>query len=783
MPEVSADPKPLQNARSPGDRGGASESRVRGWADEALDDPLQLEACTTWHQVREGLREGRTTLEISGIECASCAGLIEAAASGVDGVRKVQVSAAARRAVVTWCPEQTRLSSVVAAIRRAGYEAAPAVHQRAEAGRALERRTLLWRLFVACFCSMQIMMLATPSYVAAPGNITPDLLRLLNWGQWLLSLPVMIFSASPFLSRAWHASVRRRLIMDVPVALGILVMFGASSIATFDPSGSIGSAVVFDSLTMFVSFLLAARWLETRVRHSAARELETLLHQTPQPVTQLDEKGRTRSVMPSALRPGDRIRVPVGEAFAVDGLLLSGRTTVSESILTGESIPVVREPGQQVLAGSLNLGAPVELSVTGVGADTRREQLVQLAERAALERPASVQAADRWAGPFLGLVLALALLGSLVWLWIDPGRALWVGVSVLVVTCPCALSLAAPAALLAATRGLVREGLLLQRLGALEDLARVDMMIFDKTGTLTVDRLQLAEVRCSRKDAAIAAVLRQAAGLAAWSRHPASQALVRAAQEEGLTAALRDKHPVSLDWQDVRESVGQGIEGRDPRGRRWRLGRPDWVLGGPDPQGPDEPRATQLAWGPEGRIAARFVLADCIREEARPALHALRAQGLRLAVLSGDTTARVREIAGELGLSVLGSGSLPDKKRRTLRALQQRGHRVAMVGDGVNDAPSLAQAQVSVAMGHGSALAVARADMVVLANGLMALPSAIGRARLTQRLIRQNLGWALLYNLSAIPMALLGWLPPWAAGLGMALSSLLVVINGQRAGR
>lgn len=775
MPEVSADPRTLQNAAQAVDPAGATDALETAWADEALDDPAALRACTRWIGAGDGPRQAQTTLEISGIECASCAGLIESAAIGVPGVHAARVSAASQRAVLTWAPSQTRLSTVVAAIRRAGYDAAPALRKGAEEGRARERRALLWRLFVACFCSMQVMMLATPSYVAAAADITPDLQRLLNWGQWLLSWPVMIFSAAPMLRRAAGALMRRRLVMDVPVALGLVVMFVASSIATFDPAGPLGGQVVFDSLTMFVSFLLGARWIEMRVRHAAARDLEALLRQTPRPVMRLDERGGGQSVMPSSLQPGDRIRVPAGEAFAADGVLLSGRTMVSESILTGESDAVLREPGQQVLAGSLNLGAPVEMCVTGVGSDTRREQLVQLAERAALERPATLQAADRWAGPFLGLVLALALIGSLLWWWIEPARALWVGVAVLVVTCPCALSLAAPAALVAAARGLMRDGLLLQRLSALEDLARVDMMVFDKTGTLTSDRLELVEVRSATGETGNAEALRQAASLAAWSRHPASRALVRAARggDEGPGPA----------WTELRECWGQGIEGRDPQGRLWRLGRADWVLGESGPSSARQPGGKLLAWGPKGRVEARFVVVDRIRPEGRPALQALRSLGLELAVLSGDTPERVREQARELGIGVIGSGRLPNQKRKALSRLQRRGRFVAMVGDGVNDAPGLAQAQVSVAMGHGSAMTVARADMVVMAQGLSALPAAVRRARLTQRVIHQNLLWALVYNLAAIPLALAGWLPPWAAGLGMALSSLSVVLNGQRAGR
>jgi Cu2+-exporting ATPase len=442
----------------------------------------------------------------------------------------------------------------------------------------------------------------------------------------------------------------------------------------------------------------------------------------------------------------------------------------------------LREPGQQVLCGSVNQGDPVEICVTALGRQTRWSRLVDLAKRAALERPALLQMADRWAGPFLWGVLGLAAIAGFAWWWIEPARALWVTVSVLVVTCPCALSLAAPAALAAASRSFAGQGALLQRLSALEDLARVDTIVLDKTGTLTQDRLSLAAIVGPQGQAASEHALLQAAGLAAWSRHPAARALVLAAESD-LKGRARVQ-PDRAAWSGVQEKVGLGLEGRDAKGVRWRLGRTQWVRGGPLQTHPaaNDASSITLAFGPVGMVVASFELTDTPRPEASSAIAALRTQSVQPWILSGDSAPRVARLAARLRLPVLRAGALPDEKRGAVASLQAAGHVVAMVGDGVNDAPVLAQAQVSLAMGHGSAASIARADVVIHPANLEALPRLIALARRTQVVVRQNLTWALLYNLAAIPIALAGYLPPWAAGLGMTLSSLLVVLNSRRAG-
>ena len=720
-------------------------------------------------------------LWLQGMHCAGCSGLIESAVLTIAGVDDIRVSAALQRAQVSWNPDRTNMSRILSAIEAAGYGATLATPQGAQAARAQEKRTLLWRLFVAWFCAMQVMMLATPAYVAAPGDIAPDLARLMNWAQWLLCLPVMAFSAWPFMQQAVRALRQRRIVMEVPVALGMVVMFIASTAATFLPDGALGSEVVFDSLAMFAAILLTGRWVEMRLRHEAAQALDRLMDRPAAPVLRVDEGGGTAWAMPSELAVGDRIRIRRGEALAADGLVVKGRALVSESLMTGESLPQLREPGQPVLCGSVNYGDPVDVCVTALGEDTRWSRLVNLAQRAALERPALLQVADRWAGPFLWGVLVLSILAGIAWWFIDPAQVLWVAVAVLVVTCPCALSLASPAALAAAARAYAGQGALLQRLGSIEDLARVDVVVLDKTGTLTEDHLAVETVRGPLgeplSDSCATQALRHAASLASWSLHPAAQALVEAACKGGAPK------PESSAWTEVRERLGLGVEALDARGVRWRLGRIGWVRGAVEPTAStDDSAGLTLAFGPAGSVAATFTLSDTLRPDAEEAVAALRALGIQARVLSGDAPARVAVTAARLGLPVLQAGALPEDKRAAVEMLQSMGHVVAMVGDGTNDAPVLAQAQVSLAMGHGSAASMARADVVIHPARLDVLPRLIAQARRAQAVIRQNLAWALFYNLAAIPMALAGYLPPWAAGLGMTLSSLWVVLNSRRAG-
>lgn len=723
--------------------------------DAAALDQRELQAgYTEW---RDEGREALSTLRLSGLHCAACAGIIERALRQQPGVLAAEVNAAAERLRLTWAPQQTRLSALVEAVRRAGYEAVPDAAAPARALRQREQRRASWRLFVAAFLMMQVMMLAWPAYVAAPGELGEDLRRLLNWGSWVLSLPVLLFSAAPFFANAWAQLRQRRLGMDVPVALGIAVTFVASSGAAFDPGGPFGREVYFDSLTMFVCFLLLGRWLELRARHRTAAALEEALDRVPELVERFAADGSVERVAPARLRVGDLLRVPVGAAFPADGRIEQGDTEADEALLSGEALPVLKPCGAAVVAGSLNLRAPVLLRAEKLGADTRFEAIVRLMREALATRPAALLAAEQVAGPFLWGVLLLAAGAACAWSYTAPERALWVAVSVLIVTCPCALSLAAPAAWLSAAGNLARRGVLLARLELLETMAKVDTVVLDKTGTLCEEGLQLRLAEGER------ALLPRAAALAAQSQHPLARA---------LCAAVPD---TAGDWTAVREIAGRGLEARDAEGQVWRLGAPAWVAEG----GALWP-GSQLAFGRPGAPALWLAFGERLRPDAREAIARLHAQGLSTLLLSGDTRERAAAMAAEAGVQRVIGGASPEDKLAAVTRLQAAGHRVLMLGDGINDAPVLARADASLAMGQGALLARAQADGVLLSGRLSDLAALRALAQRTRRVIRQNLAWAALYNAACIPLALADLLPPWAAGLGMAASSLLVVTNALR---
>ncbi|HNT40374.1 MAG TPA: cation-translocating P-type ATPase [Rubrivivax sp.] len=746
----------------------------------ALDDPLELERCTRWVSGPGGERLAESWLQLSGMYCAACAGTIEHALQAAGGAIEASVVAATQRATVRWDPARTRLSTLVGAVRAAGYEAVPDAAAPARALRRREHRQALWRFFVASFCAMQVMMFATPSYVASGDELSADLRQLLNWAAWFVSLPVMWFAAGPFFRAAWTQLRARRIGMDVPVALALAVTFVGSMGATFDPGGVFGTEVYFDSLTMFLAFLLGGRYLELRARHRAAEDLERTLARLPETVERRCGDGRWETVSVRRLQAGDEVRVALGQAFPADGVVLEGRTRVDEALLSGESEPQWRGAGDAVVAASVNVGAPVRVRVQRVGADTRFEAIVAMMREAMSQRPASARVADRWAAVFLWAVLGLAALGALAWSFIDPSRALWVAVAVLIVTCPCAFSLAAPAALVAAAGGLARRGVVFQRLEAIETLAAADAAFIDKTGTLTEDRLQLREVLLlpqargeTALDAASARV--RAASLAQWSQHPLARTLVHAGDAGAAGAAAAD----GIAWHDLDEQRGRGLAGTDEDGRRWRLGAWDFV-GGAD----EAPWPQVRVWlSCQGQVRAGFVLEEQLREGAAEAMARLRAHGLRLTLLSGDERARAEAMAARLGLDAAIGQASPEDKLACVAAAQAGGATVLMVGDGVNDAPVMARADVSLAMGQGALVARTQADAVIVSSRPADLVRAREVATRTMAIVRQNMAWAALYNAACIPLALVGWLPPWAAGLGMATSSLFVILNALRAAR
>ncbi|MDE2076613.1 MAG: cation-translocating P-type ATPase [Burkholderiales bacterium] len=756
-----------------------------------LDDPSLLQQCVL--EAPLGSSKRRIGLGLSGMYCAACSITIEDALKSVPGVDEVQVQAASQRARILLDPARVKLSDLVQVVQKVGYRAWPDASARAGNERLLERRRLVWRLAVAGFCMMQVMMVTVPQYVAGPHEIPPDIWRLMNWACWVLSLPVMLFSCGPFFSGAWRAAKQKRISMDTPVAIGMAATFLVSSAVTFGNTHHFGESTYFDSLTMFVTFLLAGRWLESRAREKVTQSLESLCVKLPEAVDRAVDPAhdqdwsmaQAESVPLSALKHGDRVRVAAGQAVPGDGQVIWGQTELDESMLTGESRTVSKRVGHMVVAGSVNQGAPIWISIERLGPDTRYQQIVALVQQALTEKPGLARVADRFAGPFLWGVLALAALGALAWQWIDPAKSIWVMVSVLVVTCPCALSLAAPSALLAAAGAMGRNGLLVRRLDAIEAMAAVDEVYFDKTGTLTEGHLFLMEVICAGRTVKPAEIdFVRARTLAALSQHPLSRSLSQAGplpKEEG-------------GWSEVVEVAGKGIQGRDRQGQVWRLGAEEWVLSEDLARvvhaWPDSARAR--VWlarqdatdSTSGDDVMGFVFDEVFRADAAQTLAKLAQHHWRCLVLSGDTAARVEAAVMHLGgakrLEIAQAHASPESKLAIVNQAQQSGRVVAVVGDGINDAPVLAKADVSIVLDAGAALAQSQADLIVLGGRLSAIPLAVGISQRALKVVNQNLIWAAVYNLVCIPLALAGYLPPWLAGAGMAASSLGVVLNSLR---
>ena len=717
-----------------------------------------------------GEHEREAALILEGITCSACIWLNEQHVAHQPGVTAVDINYATRRARVRWDERKIKLSDILAAIQAIGYRAYPYDSARSEQISQRERRAALWRLFVAGFGMMQVMMYAFPVYIA-DGDMTADIESMMRWASLILTAPVVLYSAAPFFSHAWRDIKLRRLGMDVPVALGVGAAFVASCWATLTGKGE----VYFDSVTMFVFFLLCGRYVEMLARQKAVRGVEELGKALPAFAERLanwpDPEGERVPV--SQLQAGDMIRVKPGETVPADGIVTEGESEANEALLTGESRPVPKKPGAQVTGGSVNIGSPLCVRVTRTGEHTRLAAIRQLMERASVEKPRVVQQADRVAAYFIVALLVLAVVTAGWWWWHDPDRALWVFVSVLVVSCPCALSLATPVALTVATDALARMGVLVTRGHAIEALARADHFVFDKTGTLTYGEMRVEQIRLLGQSDEMDA-LRLAAGLEQGSEHAIAEALRR--RGGGLVVPA---------FGNVAATTGQGVAGVLD-GVAYRIGRPSFVaelVGLPEPEAlvaDERSGRTVIALGSAAGWIAGFALSDGLREDCPAALASLRDKGIDLSILSGDTPATVEALARELGVANARGGMTPEGKHAALRALQTENAIVAMVGDGVNDAPVLAQAQVSIAMGGGTDLARNQADIVLLSGRLSSLAEGLDLSRRALKIIRQNLWWSFAYNFTAVPLAMSGLVTPWMAGIGMSASSLFVVLNALR---
>jgi Cu2+-exporting ATPase len=726
---------------------------------QPFDRPEMLQAVSA--PAGDGLRS--CTMLVEGVRCAACGWLIERSLEQVPGVREIRVNPATARARLVWNPDKLPLSGALGVLSRLGYKPHPGSVGAGEMA-VRERRAALRRLGVAGIGMMQVMMYAVALYVGAFQDMDAGLEQLFRWVSLLVATPVALYSGRPFFAGAWRDLRSGRPGMDVPVALAVGGAWSASVLHTLSGQGE----VYFDSVTMFVFFLSLARYLEMSARHHAGDTQEALARLLPEAAQRRSADGDWETVALRELRAGDVVSVRHGETLPADGRLLRDGARLDESMLTGESRPRQRTAGEPALAGSINLGDPLELAVERTGSETLVSNIGRLLDRAQADRTPVAAAADRVARWFVIGVLSAAAVTWFVWHAIDPSRAFEITLAVLVVTCPCALSIATPAALTAATGLLARRGLLVTRADAVERLARAQRVIFDKTGTLTLGQLRITAVEPVAGTSAEEA-LAVAASLESVSEHPIARAFAVA-------------HPAG-PATDVVVTPGCGIEG-SVRGRRWRLGKPDWAaalagsaapgLGGDD---------TVVCLADAAGIRAVFRLADRLRRGVRGQLEQLSRLGLATEIASGDTPEAVGHVAAAVGVDLWQAGMTPEDKVTLLRQRQQAGEAVVMIGDGVNDAPVLAGADVSVAMAGGTPLAQTSADMVLLGESLAPLAEGLAQARRTLRIVRQNLAWAAAYNMVALPLAAGGLIAPWMAAIGMSASSLLVVLNALRLSR
>jgi len=729
-------------------------------------------------------------LLIGGITCAACVWLIEKHLLRLPQVEKVRVNASTHRCWVEVNPDNGLISEVFESLDGIGFRPQAATDENQNKLLDGENRQALRRLGIAGLGMMQVGMVAIALYGGELLGITEQWQGFLRIVSWLFATPVVFYSAVPFYRASYRALKVRHLVMDVPVSIAILLAYFASCWATLNS----GPDVYFDSVSMFTFLLLLGRYLEMRARHRAgfaAGNLGQMIPPTAHKVILSDPKtaaedaaaaiaageaNEVETVPVKSLSANDVVLVMSGETIVCDGVVVAGQSQVDESLLTGESVAVPKQLDSLVAAGTFNGESPLWVRITAIGSQTRLSSISRLVAQAEQEKPAQVALADKLAGYFVAAVLVIAV--SVFWYWWQhkPEDALWIALSVLVVTCPCALSLATPVALTAATNTLRRQGLLVSRGHVVELLTRLNRVIFDKTGTLTEGLPSVESVHILAGEYEQDQLLEIAAALESGNSHPIAKAF------KPFLGAIR--------LTQLRSFTAQGVEGVYD-GDKFKLGKIEFVSAeaeySQEPSSVDTPSTLAsfdeqqgLFLSQEGRVLAFISLADPLRKNAKLAVEQLQAKNLQVELLSGDRPATVCHIANVLGIEHASASVSPEQKLAKMQQHQAASERVMMVGDGINDVPVLSGADLSVAMPGAADIAQTHADCLLLSGDLQVIPVAIDTANKARKIIRQNISWAVGYNLLALPLAAIGWVPPYAAAIGMSLSSLVVVLNALR---
>ncbi len=693
-------------------------------------------------------------LFVEGITCAACVWLIEKRLNQLESVVSATVNLTNHSAQIRFNHNDIEISELFSIIHELGYVPRPYRRDAQHEHLSKTRKDFLTRIGIAGIGMMQVMMNAVAIYI---GTIEWHHENLLRWASLVLTLPVIFYSAVPFFKAALRDLQTRHLTMDVPVSLAIIAAFIASCLATFTQSGE----VFFESVVMFTFFLLVGRFLEFQARQKAHSSNENLLDLLPVTVHRVTSE-QTEEVSISDVKVDDVIQIMPGETIAIDGKVVNGTSSVNESSLTGEFEPVRKTKGDAVRTGSINADGLLQVKVNAVGPDSSLSIMMKLLDRSAAEKPAIVGLADKIASYFVALVLLLTIATFSYWHLVGSEEAFWIALSVLVVTCPCALSLATPVALATATTTLKRIGVLPTRGFAINALAKATDVIFDKTGTLTNGHFDFVKTELETDEYAL--VL--AASLQQFSEHPIAKAFTRKVPKPHLITVV-----------DAEVTQGMGVRGTINH-IEYRIGSAEFCSSNLSP--PDTNLWVCLYNCSEQKVIQWFQLEDLIRTDASLALTSLTELGLVNHMLTGDRSNKAQSTAEQLGLTQYQAGQKPEDKVSYVSHLQSQGSKVLMLGDGINDAPVLAKADVSVAMANGTELAKHSSDILLLNNHLERVPMAVKLSRKAYRIVAQNLSWALMYNLSALPLAMAGLITPWMAAIGMSLSSLLVVLNALR---
>jgi Cu2+-exporting ATPase len=723
------------------------------------------------------------SLILEGITCAACVWLNEKHLNSLDGVISASINYSNHRARVRWDNSKIQLSDILESISRIGYLAHPYDPDQHQRILEKERKQQIRRIGLTGLLGMQIMIFAVAMYTGDWWGIEEGFKQSFRWISLALTVPILLFASSVFFKSAYRDLSNKRVGMDVPVSLGIGIAFTASLFNTVSGNGE----VYFDSVAMFTFFLLSARYFELGTRKQTSETTEALLNLKPaiatrlqdyrgsepgnEPVTAAASTAKQENIAVSELELNDYLLVRPGDVVPADGTIVEGSSGINESLITGESLPVTKGIGDAVIGGSTNTENPLVIQVTKLGEDSVLSSIQRLIDEAQNTKPAIAKLADRIASWFVSILLSIAAMVAYYWYTVDPSQWLEITIATLVVSCPCALSLATPTAITAASGQLAKIGLLPKSAHALETLAQATDFVFDKTGTLTEGSIKLEEVILNTGDYDENSALTIAASLEANSEHPIARAIISASKTGTMTV------------NNLSHTTGQGIQGTIDD-TEWFIGNLEFIKQHslkPFEDGTDA--ASKIYLATEQQCIAIFVLSDSIRAEAKPLIDQLHAQHKNTYLMSGDRTESANSISNQLGIQHCYAHLKPEDKLSEVKTLQQRGAIVVMTGDGVNDAPVLAGADLSIAMGKGTQLAAAAADMILISNNIEHIYHGYLIAIKTLSIIKQNLSWALLYNVTAIPAAAMGYVEPWLAAIGMSASSLVVVLNALRLNR